>query len=275
MTPIRLGPFHILRHVSSGPSGDVYECSRPPANAKLIVKMMHASSAAEEHARFEREALAYVRLRTPHTPRLIERGTVGARAYFALEWVAGPTLRELLTAGTPLHPYSALTLARALFVALEGVHGSGIIHRDVKPENVIAYSPNQVALVDFGIAWIEGVSDGLEALLTTEDAVLGTLAYASPEQLDAAAATVAGDLYASGVLAYELLSGRLPFEGPTGAAVLAMKRCREAPPLGMWTKGIPNDVEELIARLLARAPERRPASATEVVHLLDACMETR
>ena len=271
----RLGAFHVVEHISSGPSGDVYACVRSPGEARVIVKMLHASAAADTRARFEREAWIYGRLRTPHTPRLLERGEIERAPYFVLERVIGPTLREAMGSGECLHLDSAANLARALFVALAGVHAAGIVHRDVKPENVVVCSPPAVAVVDFGVASGVVANEHAEASLTTEDAVLGTLAYAAPEQVDNASATVAGDLYAAGVIVYELLSGRLPFEGPTGAAILAMKRCREASRISSWVRGLPPGVDELVALLLARAPERRPASAARVVELLDQCMVQR
>ncbi len=271
----RLGAFHVVEHISSGPSGDVYDCIRSPGASRVVVKMLHEAAPDDARARFEREAWIYGRLRTPHTPRLLERGEIERRPYFALERLVGPTLREVMASSERLQLLAAADLARALFVALAGVHGAGIIHRDVKPENVVVCGPTTVALVDFGVASIAGARDGAEASLTTDDAVLGTLAYASPEQIDDASATVAGDLYAGGVIVHELLCGRLPFEGPTGAAILAMKRCREASRVSARRQDVPPALDELVAALIARAPERRPESAARVVHLLDQCMAMR
>ena len=174
-------------------------------------------------------------------------------------------------ADLPLH--LGARVGRSLFVALAHVHAAGIIHRDVKPENIVVYAPDHVFLVDFGIACVVGEREELENDLTTQDAVLGSLAYAAPEQIDDSVATVAGDLYAAGAVLYELLCGRLPFEGPSGAAILSMKRWREAPRVSSRiAAAIPAALDDLVRRLLARDPAQRPATAAQVVHELDEAM---
>ena len=270
--PQRIGAHAVVEHISSGELGDVLGCVRRPSGEPTIVKLLHRSPDPVARQRFEREARVCARLATPHTPRFIERGQLGPRLFFATERIPGATLRGLAGARQPVAPHTALRAGAELFAALAYVHGAGVVHRDVKPENIIVAPDGRLFLIDFGIASVAGELDDERGgpQLTTQNAVLGSLAYAAPEQIDDAAASPAGDVYAAGTVMFELLAGRLPFEAPTGAAVLSMKRSREAPLLSSKCAfAVTPQLDDVLAQLLARDPHVRPSSAWQVTQTLD------
>jgi eukaryotic-like serine/threonine-protein kinase len=266
--PSHLGDCALSELISSGPFGHVVTADR--AGSKVIVKALDASAPADVVTRFEREASLLARLSSERVPRLIHVGREHGHAFLVMSHVHGPTLRERLVAGLP--PLrETLGLFAGLLYALRDVHAAAVIHRDVKPENVVL-SPSGPVLVDFGIAKLheEASIAGDDASLTTRDALLGTLAYSAPEQADLPPARPSLDIYACGVVLFECLTGRRPFEAPTAAATLMLKRRRDAPAVeSLSPMALPRSLPPLVAALLARTPHARPGSADAVLTALD------
>jgi hypothetical protein len=226
----------------------------------------------EGRARLLREAQAVASLNQPNIVAVYDAGEAelpghdGHAAYVVMELVEGQTLRGF----TPGDIAEAVVILVQICAALEAAHERGIIHRDLKPENVMLAAGGQVKLMDFGLARIGGRSR-----LTQDGTFMGTFDYMAPEIIQGKAASVASDLYALGVLAYELLAGRRPFETDTPAAVLSQHLHAPITPPSAYNIKIPPTLEHLVVRLLNKRPESRPVSAAAVGGvLLDITQQT-
>ncbi|MHB8468494.1 MAG: serine/threonine-protein kinase [Gaiellaceae bacterium] len=207
-------------------------------------------------ARFVREARLAGRLHHPNVVAIYDVGESDGRPFIAMEHVDGETLAELLARRGPLPPDEAAALGIQACRALAAAHGAGLVHRDVKPQNLLLRNDGTLKLGDFGIAF------GLEGTrLTIAGTVLGTAAYLAPEQARGEEVTAAADIYGLGAVLYELLSGRPPRQ-PTTLAELG--GAHEIAPL----EGVPPTLEGIVMRCLAARPDARPASAAELAHEL-------
>jgi serine/threonine-protein kinase len=210
--------------------------------------------------RFVREARLAARLSDPHVVRVFDVGEDGGRPFIAMEYVEGETLAELAARRGTLSADEAVELGIQLCRGLAAVHRAGLVHRDVKPQNVLVRTDGQLKLGDFGIAF--GV-DGTR--LTMAGTVLGTAAYLAPEQARGEDVTAAADIYAVGAVLYELLTGR-PIRTPATIAALV-----EPPDIGP-PDGAPPALARIVLRCLAAEPTDRPSSAAELAHELAAAM---
>jgi transcriptional regulator with GAF, ATPase, and Fis domain len=232
----------------------------------------------------DRERRALALLGAARSYAVLASGRAGGRSWLAIERIEGPTLAEVLSARGRLPPAEALALALALARALERIHGRGIVHRDVKPENVIvraraagdaagdaawAAAPLGVVLVDFGYALLGDDRD--EPAAAAQGALVGTPAYAAPEQIAGKAVDARADLYALGVILYEMLAGKLPFPPRDAASLLAAKLADRAPELDAAAGPLPRRLPPLIERLLRSDPAERPGSAAAVAAALEDC----
>jgi serine/threonine protein kinase len=209
----------------------------------------------EFQRRFVREARLAARLSHPNVVQVYDTAQEGERPFIVMEYVEGETLAERLARG-PLPPGDAIRLASHLCAALEHAHRAGLVHRDVKPQNVLLRADGTAKLADFGIARAAG-----ETRLTQAGALLGTAAYLAPEQVAGADATPASDLYSLGVVLYESLTGRMPHEVDSLADLGRQRREEPVTPLRDLVPEVPVPVEDAVMRCLAVNPEYRPASA--------------
>jgi serine/threonine-protein kinase len=213
--------------------------------------------------RFLREAAIGRTLNHPNIVRILEQGYVGRVPYFTMELLGGETLQDVARRG-PLPPRAAASLVVQIAEALDFAHGKGVVHRDLKPSNVMVLPGPVAKVMDFGIARAQRF-DGM----TATAAFLGTPDYVAPEMIEGKGTEPRSDLYALGVVFFELLTGRLPFTGDAPFAVLR-KHCTDEPPVPSSLRpGIPEALDALVLRLLAKTPDSRPTAEDLVVALHD------
>jgi hypothetical protein len=258
--------YEILRRVGAGGMGEVYLARDLPLRRPVALKILKDHLLESEAAlwRFREEARAAARLSHPNVVRVFDAGTDGAEAYIAMEYVAGGTLKERISREEPLEPREAARVARGVALALCEAHQKGIVHRDVKPQNVLLTERGEPKLADFGIARAAEATP-----LTQTSMILGSAHYLSPEQAVGEPATPKSDLYSLGVTLYEMLTGRLPFDAENPIAI-AVKHVGEWPASPRAVNpGVPQPLERLTMALLAKDPEQRPATAMAVSRALD------
>ena len=271
----QLGPYTIQGRLGEGGMGRVY-LATDANNAFVAVKTLRGELAeAEDHARFEREVSILARVRHRSVLPLLDRGTAaGGVRYFVVPAIEGEELGVALRrARLPLR--EAFGIADELLAALEAVHAAGVVHKDLKPENVMLRrrpKPSRLCLIDFGLAHLltDEETSKPELFMTRQSELLGTPRYISPEQVRGEKLTPVTDLYAFGVLLFELLTGKLPLHGKTPFAMLSAHV--DAIPDTLWEADpkTPWDLElqALLTRLLQKDPGRRPRSAAEVRSVL-------
>jgi serine/threonine-protein kinase len=235
-----------------------------PVAVKLI-PTDRVDEAARE--RFRREARASARFSHPHAVTTYDAGEAAGRFYLVMELVEGPTLSQHLTAVGRLDAEDAVRIADAVLDALGAAHDAGLVHRDVKPSNVLLGTDGTVKLADFGIA---RQMDEVSHDLTATGTFIGTARYAAPEQLAGRPATARSDLYAVGVVLYEVLAGRPPFDGDSAVAIAMAHHHEPVPDVRVAAPGVPRAVATAISRALAKDPADRFESAAAMRAALDA-----
>ena len=243
----------------------VYRAHDRRLDRTVALKLMHAHLADSPDfvSRFRREARAAARLSNPGVVAVFDQGSLDGVAYLVMEYVEGPTLRDLIAAG-PLSVKEALGLVAQLLRPLGAAHRAGLVHRDIKPENVLLPSDGSVAKVaDFGLA--RAVT---EVTQTTTGNVLGTVAYLAPELITSGESTSRADVFSAGVVLYELLTGQQPFTADSPIQI-AFRNVHEDVPLpSKLVPEMPADIDELVATMTRREPQERPADADEALTLL-------
>src|SRR5579875_3390343 len=209
------GRYRVISRVGSGGMADVYLASDRLLGRKLAVKVLHHRFAEDEEfvERFRREASSAAGLSHPNVVAIFDRGEWDGTYYIAMEYLPGRTLKQIVKDEGPLEPAGAIDIVVQILRAARFAHRRGVIHRDLKPHNVILDEEGRARVTDFGIARA-GASD-----MTLTGSIMGTAQYLSPEQAQGLAVTGASDLYSVGVILYELLTGVVPFEGETAVAI--------------------------------------------------------
>ncbi len=246
----------------------VYEAEDLLLGRKVAVKVLREQFAADPGflARFQREARSSAALSHPNIVAVYDVGSEAGTQYIVMELVPGRTLKEILQEEAPLGAARIIELGRQICEGLEYAHQHGIVHRDVKAHNILVTRDGWAKIADFGIAVALGA-----ASLTQSGYVVGSAHYISPEQAKGEQSTASSDLYATGVLLYEMATGRLPFEGETSVAV-ALKQIQEDPvPPRRLNPRIPESLQTIILRAMAKEPAQRFASAAEMARTLVAC----
>ena len=256
----RLGPYEIVDLLGEGGMGQVYRAHDTRLGRVVAIK----ASQSRFSDRFEREARAIAALNHPHICSLYDVGP----DYLVMEFVDGERLRG------PVPPAQALTWAEQILDALDAAHRKGIIHRDLKPDNILL-TANGVKVLDFGLAKIERpapAGDGSDltasASVTVEGTVLGTLPYMSPEQIEGRDADARSDVFAFGIVLYELVAGKRPFAGTSPASLVASILKEEPAPLGDLQPQLPPGLADVVRTCLEKDPEKRWQSAREIRHAL-------
>ncbi|MEM9068099.1 MAG: protein kinase [Myxococcota bacterium] len=267
--------LEVLGELGRGGFARVYLVRREDGDELLALKVMHAKHLAGEAtvARFLREAEVVSRLKSERIPRVLDVGTLPAgNAFILMEHLEGQTLAHILRDGA-LDPARAVRMASQLCEALEPAHAEGVLHRDLKPENVFVCDPGsheEVKILDFGVAtFVAGHTDHFGPLTKTSSMV-GTPHYMSPEQIHARALEATSDLYMVGVLLYEMLSGRRPYDADTLGALLMQIQTGTRPPIHELAPQTPLDLIAIVDRALAHEPQDRFESAEALRHALDA-----
>jgi eukaryotic-like serine/threonine-protein kinase len=260
------GRYRVAHRLGSGGMADVWCAEDQELGRRVALKVLSGRLAedASFRERFRREASAAAGLQHPHIVGIYDRGEWDGTPYIAMEFVSGRTLKQLVTEEGPLPPDRAVDLTIQVLRALRYAHKHGIVHRDIKPQNVILDEEGQAKVADFGIAHA-GASD-----MTETGSIVGTAQYLSPEQAQGRPVSPRSDLYSVGVVLYELLTGRVPFEAESPVTV-ALKQVSERPvPPSQLQPGIPPALEAVVLRALEKDPARRFADADEFIAALQA-----
>ena len=258
--------YQILSRIGEGGMGVVYKAKQLSIDRVIAIKMLNRRMATDPTwvQRFNMEAKACSRLRHPNTIRLFDFGqTREGLLFMAMEFLEGKSLRQTIADDAPMDPMRVIRIIAQCCTSLIEAHGMGIIHRDIKPDNVfvldLAGSPDFVKVLDFSVAKL---LMGNEGLRTQAGIVFGTPQYMSPEQGRGAKLDVRSDIYALGVLAYEMICGRPPFTDPNPMSVLHMHMHHPVPPLD---PNLSPTVRDFIIRCLAKEPAHRDASAQDLL----------
>jgi eukaryotic-like serine/threonine-protein kinase len=269
------GRYRVESLLGEGGMGSVYRAEHVQLQKSVALKVLHPEMTARPEAvrRFEREALASARIQHPHVVNATDFGKLEDGSFFlVLEYVSGKSLRQLLEQGA-LAPAHALGLSIQIAEALAAAHQAGIVHRDLKPENVMLLEPHEgvgfVKVLDFGIAKFS--SGNSSDAITRHGTIFGTPEYMAPEQARGDKVDERADLYALGVILYELLCGVAPFRAPEFVTVL-LKQINERPPA--LPRSVPRALSDYVMSLLAKEPQDRPATAVDVGRSLRALQAT-
>ena len=264
-----LGKYRIVARLGRGGMAEVYKAYQPGLDRYVAIKVLHGHLAEESDfiGRFKREAAAIASLRHPNIVQVYDFDIVGDLYYMVMEFIEGPTLKaELKERSIRGKPFTLAEVARifcALASAIDYAHSRGMVHRDLKPANIMFTHEGQVVLSDFGIARIMGAS-----ALTMTGAISGTPAYMSPEQGQGHHGDERSDIYALGVILYEMVTGTVPFDADTPLAII-MKHIHDPLPLPRTLNpDLPEAVERIILKALSKNPDDRYSSAGEMARAL-------
>ncbi|MEK6272431.1 MAG: Stk1 family PASTA domain-containing Ser/Thr kinase [Actinomycetota bacterium] len=258
------GRYRLLGRLGSGGMADVWCAEDTMLDRRVALKFLHDRFAQDEQfvERFRREASAAAGLQHPNVVGVFDRGTYDGSHYIAMEYVEGASLSDLIQRG--LSVGEAVEIVRQVLAGARYAHANGIVHRDLKPQNVLVDAEGRARVTDFGIARA-GVSE-----ITQTGSVLGTAQYLSPEQAQGLPVTAASDIYSIGVLLYEALTGRVPFEAESPVTV-ALKQVSERPrPPSELNPAVSRALDAVVLKALAKDPANRFASADEFLAALDA-----
>ncbi|MDH2388831.1 Stk1 family PASTA domain-containing Ser/Thr kinase [Streptomyces sp. HNM0663] len=262
------GRYRVDERIAVGGMATVYRAVDTRLDRVLALKVMHPALAADATfvERFIREAKSAARLDHPNVVGVFDQGAEGAYVYLAMEYVAGCTLRDVLRERGALQPRAALDILEPVLAALGAAHRAGFVHRDMKPENVLIGDDGRVKVADFGLVRAVG------SVTSTTGAVLGTVSYLAPEQIEHGTADTRADVYACGVVLYEMLTGAKPYAGDTPAQVLYRHLNEDVPAPSALVPGLAVELDELVASATARHADVRPDDA---VALLSRVREAR
>jgi len=267
--------YEIIDALGSGGMGAVYRARRIHLGDEVAIKVMHATADAppESRDRFLRESRACAQLRHPNIVGLLDFGFDSTnQPYMVMELLSGPSLREEINLEAPMPPARVVAILDAVASALQLAHDRGITHRDLKPANIVAHryeSGDRVyKVIDFGLAAMKATSD--ETRLTNPAFFLGTLAYAAPEQLRGEDVTAATDVYALGVIAYEMLTGGRPFDGANQAALVTQTLTATPDSAAARCTGLPPAIDEAVMKALNKDAQERWPSVSDFLEALQA-----
>ncbi len=263
--------YRITSYIARGGMGVVYKGEQESLSRPVAIKLLypHLSSDESFRERFSREARAAAQLTHPNIVRVIDFGRHNDSHYMVLDYIEGESLREYLSRlhqdGLVLRTDRLVKILREVAMALGYAHDQGFVHRDVKPGNILLTRDGRALLTDFGVVKSTHLSQ-----LTNAGAVIGTPEYVAPEQsLDAAAIGPAADQYSLGIVAYEMLTGRVPFQGQTPTAMLRMHMSEPPPPPTLFAGWLPPAAEAVVLQALAKQPQDRHPSVTAFVDRLE------
>jgi serine/threonine-protein kinase len=263
------GRYRVLHRLGSGGMAEVYCAQDLQLGRKVALKILYRRFAEDGEfvERFRREASSAAGLQHQHVVAVYDRGEYDGTYYIAMEYLEGRSLKTIIQQEAPLDPDRAVDLTIQVLRAARFAHRRGIIHRDLKPHNVIVDADGRAKVTDFGIARA-GASD-----MTQTGSIMGTAQYLSPEQAQGHAVSAASDIYSIGIMLYELLTGRVPFEGES-AVTVALKQVNErAAPPSAYNAAVTPELEEAVMRALEKDPARRYPDADAFIAALQAARD--
>jgi serine/threonine protein kinase/beta-lactam-binding protein with PASTA domain len=254
------GRYRIVRKLGSGGMANVYLAEDEELGRRVAIKILNDKHANDEQfvERFRREAKHAAGLSHPNIVSIYDRGEAEGTYYIAMEYLEGRSLKELISSRGPAPVAIAIEYARQILAALRVSHRNGLIHRDIKPHNVLVDGEGRLKVTDFGIARA-GPSQMTEA-----GSIVGTAQYLSPEQAQGAPVSESSDLYSVGIVLYELLTGELPFSGESPVEIAMKHLSKVPPPPSQLRAEIPHDLDLVVTRALAKNPDDRYQSADEM-----------
>ena len=254
------GRYAVTARIAHGGMATVYRATDTRLDREVALKVMHVELARDEDfvRRFIGEAKSVARLSHQNVVAVFDQGADGPFLYLAMEYIHGRTLRQLLRERGWFSPATALDIMTGVLDGLAAAHNSGIVHRDVKPENVLLTADGRVKVADFGLARAQAAAGQTRAGL-----LIGTVAYVPPEQVSGEITGPRGDVYSAGVMLFELLTGRQPFRGDTPLSVAYQHVNQDVPAPSSLMPGIPAAVDQLVLAATSRDPARRPADAAD------------
>lgn len=254
--------YRVEARIAVGGMATVYRAVDTRLDRVLALKVMHPALASDTGfvERFIREAKAVARLAHPNVVGMFDQGADGGYVYLAMEYVAGCTLRDVLRERGALQPRAALDILEPVLAALGAAHRAGLIHRDMKPENVLIGDDGRVKVADFGL--VRAVDTQTSA---STGSLLGTVSYLAPEQIGHGAVDQRSDVYACGVVLYEMLTGRKPYDGTTPAQVMFQHLHEDVPAPSAAVGSLAPQLDALVARAASRDPLGRPADAVQLL----------
>jgi serine/threonine-protein kinase len=259
------GRYRVLGRLGVGGMATVYLAEDSSLGRKVALKVM-AERYAEDGEfveRFRREAQAAARLNHPNIIAVYDRGEADGRPYIAMEYLQGRTLKQVIQAEGPLPPERAIAIAMQVLAGLRYAHEHGVVHRDVKPHNVLVGDDGRIKVTDFGIAHAG------DPQMTEVGSIVGTAQYLSPEQARGRSVGPQTDIYSLGVVLYEMLAGRVPFEGDSSVAIAMQHVSDQPPPLRSLAPDVPESLALVVAHAMLKDPSQRYGSADEFSADLD------
>ena len=255
------GRYEVRSLLARGGMATVYEAIDLRLDRVVALKVMHAHLADDPDfvSRFEREAKSAARLTHPHVVGVYDQGKADGHVYLAMEYVPGRTLRDVMKQFGPLTPEQALVLLDPILEALDAAHSAGFVHRDIKPENVLISDDGRVKVADFGLARAVETSNAS----ATQGMIIGTVAYLSPEQVERGDADGRSDVYAAGILLFEMITGQVPHAGDSPLSVAYKHVNSDVPAPSTVNAAIPADVDALVITSTRRDPEQRYQDAAD------------
>ncbi len=268
-----LANYKIISLLGRGGMGEVYLAEDKRLHRKVALKLLPArfTNDAERVRRFEREAWAVSSLNHPNIVTIFDIGQADGLWFMATEFIEGQTLRWRLAAGEPMMLREVIGFSTQIADALAAAHETGVVHCDIKPENVMLRRDGYVKVLDFGLAKVterlttdDQFHPAPLSSLTTAGTVMGTISYMSPEQARGLNVDKRTDIFSLGVVIYEMITGRLPFEGATASDVIASILKSEPPPLARYSPDTPEELERIVAKALAKKQEERYQSVKDL-----------
>jgi beta-lactam-binding protein with PASTA domain/predicted Ser/Thr protein kinase len=264
------GRYKVISRLGAGGMADVFLAEDQQLGRQVALKLLYRRFAEDPDfvERFRREAQAAAGLQHPNVVSVYDRGSFDGTYYIAMEYLPGRSLKQVIRQEAPMEPLRAIDITLQILKAARFAHRRGVIHRDLKPHNVIVDDSGHAKVTDFGIARA-GASD-----MTETGSIMGTAQYLSPEQAQGHSVNAGSDLYSIGVVLYEMLTGRVPFDGEA-AVTIALKHVSEAPiPPSQINPTIPPELEQTVLWVLNKNAADRPQNADELIAVLEQCRAT-
>ncbi|WP_079525111.1 Stk1 family PASTA domain-containing Ser/Thr kinase [Solibacillus isronensis] len=263
------GRYKILKLIGGGGMSNVYLAHDIILSRDVAIKILRYDLSNEEelHRRFQREALSATSLTNPNIVSIYDVGEDGDMHYIVMEYIKGKTLKQYIQEFSPLSAARSVHIMKQLTSAIAHAHENGIIHRDIKPQNILMDEEGNVKITDFGIATSLGATS-----FTQTNSVIGTVHYLSPEQARGGVATMKSDIYALGIVFYELLTGELPFSGESAVSIALKHLQAETPSVREFDASIPQSVENIVLKATAKDQNHRYSNAEEMEEDLNTCL---
>ncbi len=270
----KLGRYELIRVLGKGAMGLVYEGRDPNLDRRVAIKTikvdnLSAEEAAEYEVRFRTEARSAARLQHPHIVSVYDSDRDGDIAFLVMEFIAGDDLKHHLDKGERYSLAQTLTIMRDLLSALDYAHRQSIVHRDIKPANLLIEPGGRVKLTDFGVARIQDAGETTR----TQGSIVGTLKYMSPEQVQGQPIDARADLFAAGIVLYQLLTGKRPFDGDTDFATIQQIVGHDPAPPSQFNPQLPAAIDAVVTRALAKKRDQRYGNAEAFNAALEAAVE--